>query len=238
MTMISASRSFAAGCSDSQIWPSCNSPSPVITTMRPPRPGEALRARHAVGLRDAHAERAGVGGDERRLDVRMARQAAKPAQAMQQVEVELLERDEQRVERRRVVSLRREVDVRAWRRRCWDRRSVLGPQPRDEIDGAEARADVAGAGLHDHVERVEAADVGEQSPRARSDRTSRARTATIASQRRRRTARRRRRAACPNDLFRPSELRERASRMTWLCELRSAICAVQPPSTTSVAPVM
>ena len=38
ITVISARRSLATGCSDSQIWPSCSSPSPVITTMRPPLP--------------------------------------------------------------------------------------------------------------------------------------------------------------------------------------------------------
>ncbi len=32
------SRSCAADCSASQFWPSCSSPSPVITTARPPRP--------------------------------------------------------------------------------------------------------------------------------------------------------------------------------------------------------
>ena len=45
------------------------------------------------------------------LDVGMTRQPAEPPQLVQQIEVELLERDEQRVERGRVVALRREVDV-------------------------------------------------------------------------------------------------------------------------------
>ena len=73
--------------------------------------GVAVGARHAVGLRDAHAERAGVGRDERRADVGMARQAVQLAQLRQQIEAELLDRDQQRIERRRVVALRREIDV-------------------------------------------------------------------------------------------------------------------------------
>jgi hypothetical protein len=76
--------------------------------------GEAARTRHAVSLGDSHPQRAGVGGDERRLDVRMAGQAAQPAETMQQVEIEFAERDQQGIEGRRVVALRREVDVRAW----------------------------------------------------------------------------------------------------------------------------
>ena len=54
-------------------------------------PGVAIGARHAVGLRDAHAERAGVGGDERRADIGMAGQAVQLAQLRQQVEAELLD---------------------------------------------------------------------------------------------------------------------------------------------------
>ena len=57
------------------------------------------------------------------LDIGVARQAAEPPQLVQQVEVELAERDQQRVERRRVVALRREVDVGCRLRRCWCRRS-------------------------------------------------------------------------------------------------------------------
>ena len=87
----------------------------------PVAPEEPVRARHPVRLRDAHAERAGVGGDERRLDVGVAGQSAKPAQPMNQREVELLERDEERVERGRVVPFRREVDVAPRCRRRWGR---------------------------------------------------------------------------------------------------------------------
>ena len=164
--------------------------------------GEAVRARHAVRLRDAHAERSGVGRDERRrLDVGMAGQAAEAPQLVQQIEVELAERDQQRIERRRVVPLGREVDVGAGRAAVGVG-ELLGPQPRDQIGGAEARSDVAGAGLHDHVERVQAADVGQQGralDRIRGGAPRRRRSTSAA----RTTARRRRRAACLNDLFRP-----------------------------------
>ncbi len=73
--------------------------------------GVAVGAGHAVGLRDAHAERAGVGGDKRRADVGMPRQAVEAAQLRQQVEAEFLHRDQQRIQCRRVVSFRREIDI-------------------------------------------------------------------------------------------------------------------------------
>jgi hypothetical protein len=50
----------------------------------PGAPEEPVRARHAVRFRDAHAKRAGVGGDERRRDIGVARQSTKPAQLMNQ----------------------------------------------------------------------------------------------------------------------------------------------------------
>ncbi len=121
--------------------------------------GIAVGAGHAVGLGNAHAERAGVGGDERRADVGVPRQAVEAAQLRQQVEAELLHGDQQRVERRRIVALRREIDVGivAVAVRV---AQVFGPQPRDDVGGAEARADVARAGLHDHEQGVDAAQVG------------------------------------------------------------------------------
>jgi hypothetical protein len=124
--------------------------------------GEPARARHPIRLREAHAERPGVGRDERRRDdVGMTGQPAEPAEPVQEIEVQLAERDQQRVERGRVVPLRRKVRV-GVRRAAVHIGQLLGPQPRDEIGGAEAGADVARSCLHDHVERVEAADVGEQ----------------------------------------------------------------------------
>ena len=65
--------------------------------------GGAPRARHAVRLRDAHPERSGIGRDERRLDVRMAGQSAEAAETVKEIEIQLVEGDEQRVQRGRVV---------------------------------------------------------------------------------------------------------------------------------------
>jgi hypothetical protein len=118
-------------------------------------------ARHAVCLREAHAERAGVGRDGGRPDVRMSRQPAEAAQTMEQIEIEPAERDEQRIQGRRVVPLRRKVRVRAGRAAVRIDQ-FLRPQPGDQIHRAEARSDVARAGLHDHVERVQPADIGDE----------------------------------------------------------------------------
>ena len=46
ITQSRPSRPCAADCSASQFWPSCSSPSPVITTTRPPRPSR--RFAHAI----------------------------------------------------------------------------------------------------------------------------------------------------------------------------------------------
>ena len=91
----------------------------------------------------------------------MAGQATETPQLVNQIEVELLERDEQRVERGRVVAFRREIDVGVVRVAVRVDEAVR-PQPRDQIHRAEARADVARAGVHDHVERVEPAEVRQE----------------------------------------------------------------------------
>ena len=75
------------------------------------RAGQAVGQRHPLGLRDAHAERAGVGLDVRRLDVRMSRQPVQTAKLVELVGRQQAEPDQHRVERRRVVPLRREEDV-------------------------------------------------------------------------------------------------------------------------------
>ena len=110
-TLISPRRSWAAGCSASQFWPSCSSPSPVITTTRPPRPSRRFAQRHAVSLGDAHAERAGVGLDPGHADVGMAVESAEPTQPEQPSRGIDAEREERCVEPGHVVALRREVDV-------------------------------------------------------------------------------------------------------------------------------
>ena len=145
----------AADASDSQNCPSCSSPSPVSTKMRRGVPASRLAMRHALGLRDAHAERAGVGLDVRRLDVRMAGQAVQPAQLVELLGRQQPEADQHRVERRRVVPLRREEDV-AGRRALVEIAHLVQEQPAHDLERAEAGADVARPGARDHVERVDA----------------------------------------------------------------------------------
>jgi hypothetical protein len=152
MTVISARPSLATGCSDSQIGHDHDAAAAARV---------AVGAGHAVRLGDAHAERAGVGGDERRADVGMSGQPVQLAQPWQQIKTQALGRDQQGVQRRSVVPLRREIDVGsvAVAVRIVQ---LLGPQPGDEVGGAEARSDVTGTSLHDHEERVDPAQVGDQ----------------------------------------------------------------------------
>src|SRR5947209_3667011 len=59
---------------------------------------KTLRARHPVRLRDAHAERSCVRRDIGGSNVRMTRESAEPAQPVKQLEIQLFESDEQRVQ--------------------------------------------------------------------------------------------------------------------------------------------
>jgi hypothetical protein len=115
---------------------------------------EPVGAREAPGLRDAHAERARAGGHLGRLNhVRMSGQTAEAAQVVEVLERQRPRPDQDRVERRRVVTLAREVAVRL--------AQDLQVEPRQDLHAAEAGADVSGARTRDHVERVHAAGVGE-----------------------------------------------------------------------------
>ena len=115
---------------------------------------EAGGASESLRLRDPHPERPGVRVHlGRGRDVRMARQAAEPAQPVELLERKPLGPDQHRIERGRVVALRGVVDVVAAQH--------LEVQPRHDVDRAEARADVARARPHDHVEDVDPAGVGE-----------------------------------------------------------------------------
>ena len=115
-------RSWAAAWSASQFWPSCSSPSPVITTTTPSRPTSALRPRDPATLRDAHAERARVRLDSRHADIRMPVEPAEPAQPREPLGREHAEPVERRVQARHVVALRREEDVAVRDRRTRARR--------------------------------------------------------------------------------------------------------------------
>ena len=118
-------------------------------------------AEHAIGeheparLRDAHPERAGARHDlGRRRHVRMPGQAVQPPQLVDQVEVEPPERREHGVQAGHVVALGREVAVAV--------AEHLEMEPGDDVERAERRAGMAGAGPLDHVERVQPARVGER----------------------------------------------------------------------------
>ena len=72
---------------------------------------QSIGQRHPLGLRDAHAQRAAIGGDVRCPDVGMARQSVESAQLVQLLEWQAAQADQHRIEGRYVVPFRREVDV-------------------------------------------------------------------------------------------------------------------------------
>ena len=149
--------------SASQFCPSCSSPSPVITTTIAAAAEEALRPGHAAALGQAHAERAGVRLDAGHADVRMAVEPAEAAEPQQPLRRDHAERVQRRVEAGDVVALRREEDV-AVRIVPAELGDVeLAPeQVHDDVQRAEARAEMSRAGALDRDERVRAAHVGEQ----------------------------------------------------------------------------
>ena len=127
---------------------------------------QALRPGDPAALRDAHPERARVGLDPGHAHVRVPVEAAEPTQLQQTLVGQDAERMERGVEPGDVVALRREEDV------------AVGVVPaelghvqlaeeevRDQVERAEARAEVPGAGALDRDERVRAAHVGEQRER-------------------------------------------------------------------------
>ena len=105
------SRSCAAACSASQFWPSCSSPSPTITTTRPPRPrwrfAQAMPRPFEMPI-PSEPEFASMPGH---ADVRVAVEAAEPAQPQEPLARDHAEREQRRVEPGHVVALRREEDV-------------------------------------------------------------------------------------------------------------------------------
>ena len=116
--------------------------------------GEAVGEHEPARLRHSHPQRAGAGDDlGRRGDVGMARQSVQAAQLVDQLEVELAERRQHRVQARRVMPLGGEVPVALAQH--------LEVEPGDDVERAEGRAEVAGADALDHVENVQPAGVGE-----------------------------------------------------------------------------
>ena len=117
--------------------------------------GEAVGQHHALRLRDAHAQRAGVGLDVWRLDMRVAGQAVQTAKLVQLVLGQQAKADQHVVERWCVVALRREEDVGMLGPLC-EIANLVQEYPAHDLERAEARADVAGPRAGDHVERVDA----------------------------------------------------------------------------------
>jgi hypothetical protein len=81
----------------------------------------------------------------------MARQSVQAAQLVDQLEVELAERRQHRVEARRVMPLGGEIPVALAQH--------LEVEPGDDVERAEGRAKVTGADALDHVEDVQPAGV-------------------------------------------------------------------------------
>jgi hypothetical protein len=77
--------------------------------------------RHALGLRDAHPQRTGIGLHERRLDVGMSRQSMQAPKLMELVFRQQAKADEHVVQRRRVVAPSTRRRCRTARDPCRDR---------------------------------------------------------------------------------------------------------------------
>ena len=125
--------------------------------------GLPLRPRDPASLGDAHAERAGVGLDPGHADVRMAVEPAEPPQPREPLRREHAEPVQRRVQARHVVALRREEDVPVGIVEAELRDvQLLVEQVHDDVERAEARAEMARTGALDGDERVQPADVREQ----------------------------------------------------------------------------
>ena len=124
---------------------------------------EALRPRHSASLRKPHAERAGVRLDPGHADVRVPVEPTEAAQAQQALRRNDPEPVQRSVEARHIVSLRREENV-AIRMLPPELRDVQLPPEEmdDDVECAEARAEVPRPGALDGDERIRTAHVGDQ----------------------------------------------------------------------------
>src|SRR5262245_51971557 len=87
----------------------------------------------------------------------MPRESVQAPKRVQLLFVEASERDQHRIQRRRVVALRREEQI-ALIRSFLEVAQLVQKYPAHDVERAEARAEVARPGLRDHVERVDAAE--------------------------------------------------------------------------------
>ena len=155
--------------SDSQNCPSCSSPSPVSTKMRRGVPASRLASAIPLAFEmpmPSEPVFAWMYG------VSTCGWPGSPCSRRSWCELlgrQQAEADQHRVERRRVVPLRREEDV-AGRRALVEIAHLVQEQPAHDLERAEAGADVARPGAGDHVERVDARQRRER--RAPCDRAS------------------------------------------------------------------
>ncbi len=126
-------------------------------------PTQPIGDHHAFGFRHAHPERSGIRLNVRRLDMRMPGQPVQSPERMELLFVHHAERNQYRVQRRRVVAFRGEKQI-APVRSLVQIAQLVQIDPAHDVERAETRADVARPGLRNHVERV---DPGERGERAR-----------------------------------------------------------------------
>ena len=156
---------------------------PVLALLQLPVPGHhddepvpaepALRERDPASLGDAHPERARAGLDPGHTDVRVAVEPAEATEPQQPFPRDDAEREERRVQPRHVVTLGREEDV-----TVGVVESALGDvqlveqEVRDDVERAERRAEVTGAGA---LHRRRARSAGTRRPGAPASRRGRRR---------------------------------------------------------------
>ncbi len=157
------SRSCAAACSASQFCPSWSSPSPVITTTRPPKPRLHFAQAMPRPFEMPMPERSRVRLDPWSGDVGVSVEPAEPAEAEELILGNDAEAVQRRVQARDVVALRREEDVALGvvEAELVDVQ-LLVEEVHEDVEGAEARAEMARAGALDGDERVEPAHVRDQ----------------------------------------------------------------------------
>ena len=165
------SRSWAAAWSASQFWPSCSSPSPVITTTRPPRP----RRRFASAIPrpfempiPSEPEFASIPGTPTSGCPSSPPRRRRRSRRSCGIDAE---REERGVQPRDVVALGREEDV-----TVGIVESALGDvqlveqEVRDDVERAERRAEMARARALHRDERVQPARIRERARASRRDR--------------------------------------------------------------------
>ena len=86
----------------------------------------------------------------------MAGQSTEAAEFVEQRKLQKLEADQGSIKTGSVVALRREIDILVFPGCVFFH--LLEKEPGDDIETAEAAANMAGAGIGDHVEGIDAAD--------------------------------------------------------------------------------